>query len=52
MVYVHGLNGHGGGSGYFASVITENNPKINFYAFDQMNFGQSEGPYRGQIVSL
>jgi hypothetical protein len=46
------MNAHGGGSGYLAHVVTEANPKVNFYAFDQMNFGQSSGPYRGEVASF
>jgi hypothetical protein len=46
------MNAHGNGSGYLASVVTKANPKVNFYSFDQMNFGQSSGPYRGEIASL
>lgn len=52
FVYVHGMNAHGGGSGYLASIIAENNSGINIYAFDQMNFGQSEGPFRGEVGSF
>lgn len=25
---------------------------MNIYSFDQLNFGQSEGPFRGEISSL
>lgn len=52
VIHVHGLNSHGGTSGYFASVVTKKNPDLNFYSFDQMNFGQSQGPYRGEIASI
>jgi hypothetical protein len=47
FIHLHGLNSHGQSSGYLASVIAERNPEINCYSFDQLNFGQSEGPYRG-----
>ncbi len=50
--YVHGMNAHGGGSGYLASIISEKNTTTNVYALDQMNFGQSDGPFRGEISSF
>lgn len=52
LVHVHGLNSHGGTSGYFADVVSRKNPDLNVYSFDQMNFGQSQGPYRGEIASF
>lgn len=52
VVHFHGLNSHGGLSGYYASEILAICPETNFYSFDQMNFGQSEGPCRGHISSL
>lgn len=47
VIHFHGYRGHGGTSGYYADVIAKNNPGVNIYAFDQLNFGQSEGPCRG-----
>jgi hypothetical protein len=41
------MNWHGGESGYLASILAKNNKTLNLYAFDQMNFGQSGGPFRG-----
>jgi alpha-beta hydrolase superfamily lysophospholipase len=52
VVHVHGMNSHGGTCGYYASVITNKNPEVNFYSFDQMNFGRSAGPFRGEIASF
>lgn len=49
---MHGLNSHGGLSGYFSSIISSKNPNLNIYALDQLNFGRSEGPYRAEIASL
>jgi hypothetical protein len=52
VVHIHGMNSHSLPTGYYASVVTSKNPQMNFYAFDQMNFGQSQGPYRGEIRSF
>ena len=41
------MNSHGGRAYYFARRVTELNPQVNFFAFDFMNFGQSEGDTRG-----
>ena len=46
------MGSHLGNSGYFANTICENIRDINVYAFDQLNYGQSEGPFRGLIESL
>lgn len=48
----HGMGGHSGFGGYFANTLCEQIEGLNVYAFDQMNFGKSEGPYRGLISSL
>ena len=52
VIHVHGMNSHSIPTGYYASKVTEKNPELNFYTFDQLNFGQSEGPYPGEILSL
>lgn len=52
LFYFHGMNGHGRSSGYFNNTIKERIGEINVYACDQMNFGKSEGPFRGLITSL
>ena len=52
LFYFHGMNGHGRSSGYFSNTIKERIGEINVYACDQMNFGTSEGPFRGLITSL
>jgi len=52
LVHFHGLNGHGGSSDYFSSVIADKNKELNIYVMDQLNFGQSEGPFRGEIRSF
>lgn len=48
----HGMGSYAGNGGYFGNTICENVSGINVYAFDQMNFGLSEGPFRGLIESL
>jgi alpha-beta hydrolase superfamily lysophospholipase len=48
----HGMGGHSLFGGYFANTICEQVQDLNVYAVDQLNFGKSEGPYRGLITSL
>lgn len=45
----HGMGSHSGFSGYYANTIWENIEGLNLYALDQLNFGKSEGPFRGLI---
>lgn len=52
LILFHGMGSHLGNSGYFANTICESIRDINVYAFDQLNYGQSEGPFRGLIESL
>lgn len=42
MFYFHGLNSHGNNSGYMGVNVSET-CKINVYALDFTNFGQSGG---------
>ena len=51
-VFMHGLNDHGGIAGYFGHRLTEANPGVNFFSLDQMNFGQSEGDFRGYFPGI
>jgi hypothetical protein len=46
------MNGHSQQNGYFTNTIKEHIDNFNVYALDQMNFGKSEGPFRGLISSL
>ena len=48
-VYLHGLNSYGSFSGYYAQQITQMIPGVNFYSYDQLNFGKSDSPSRGYI---
>lgn len=43
----HGLNGHGGYSGYFGVNVAKGIKKINVYALDFKNYGKSGGGYKG-----
>lgn len=52
IVHFHGFCSHGGVSGYYANIIASQCKDSNVYAFDQKNFGMSEGPCRGHIESL
>ena len=46
------MSSHGATSGYFSYVVANRNKDLNFYALDQMNFGKSEGTYRGLVSTL
>ena len=52
IVIIHGVNANGVDFGYFAKKITDKNKELNVYAFDQMNFGKSQGDVRGLVRSL
>ena len=52
MVFMHGLNMHSQSFSYLANYVSKNIKQLNYYAFDQLNFGNSQGPFRGQISSL
>ena len=52
MVFMHGLNMHSQFFSYLAKYVSKNVKQLNYYAFDQLNFGNSEGPFRGEISSL
>lgn len=47
----HGLNTHGGASGYLGTNLAASCP-VDVYALDFKNFGLSEGPIRGFIPSF
>lgn len=47
----HGLNSHGGSSGYLGTNLANCCP-VDVYALDFKNFGLSEGPKRGYIPSF
>lgn len=51
LVHLHGLNSHGGASGYFGVNLAKT-CGINVYALDFKNFGQSGGDERGYIESF
>lgn len=51
LFYLHGLNAHGESSGYTMIGAAEK-LGMDVYALDFMNFGRSEGPFRGEITSL
>lgn len=52
LIFIHGVNSHGGTFGYLADWISRENRGINIYAYDQTNFGHSAGARRGTVVSL
>lgn len=47
VVHLHGMYEHSGLYGYYLTNLARMNPGINVYAFDQLNFGKSEGPFVG-----
>jgi pimeloyl-ACP methyl ester carboxylesterase len=49
---LHGLNSHGGSTSYLATRIVESTPNVNVYAVDFLNFGNSDGGYKGYIPSF
>jgi alpha-beta hydrolase superfamily lysophospholipase len=51
-VFLHGLYGYGGNSGYLAVNMTKHIPGLNFYSLDFLNFGKSKGDCRGYISSF
>lgn len=51
MIYFHGMNSHGGSSGYLGTKVSEA-CCINVYALDFTNFGLSGGTTRGYIESF
>lgn len=52
VFYLHGLNSHGGNSSYFGRRVAGELGKVNVYAIDFLNFGKSEGEYKGYIASF
>lgn len=52
IFYLHGLNSHGGNSSYFGNRAGEELGKVNVYALDFLNFGKSDGGYKGYIPSF
>ena len=50
-IFLHGLYGFGGNSGYLAVNITKALPGVNFYSLDFINNGKSSGDCRGYIHS-
>ena len=52
VVFLHGLYGYGGNSGYLATNITKAIAGVNFYSLDFINFGKSGGDSRGYIHSF
>jgi pimeloyl-ACP methyl ester carboxylesterase len=52
LIFLHGLYGYGGNSGYMAVNVTKAIPDVNFYSLDFLNFGKSGGDCRGYIHSL
>jgi hypothetical protein len=51
-VFLHGLYSYGGNSGYLAVNLTRSIDGVNFYSLDFLNFGKSDGDFRGYIRSF
>lgn len=52
VFYLHGLNSHGGNSSYFGTRTASELEKVNVYALDFLNFGRSDGGYKGFMASF
>jgi hypothetical protein len=46
------LYSYGGNSGFLAVNVTRSIDGVNFYSLDFLNFGKSDGDYRGYIRSF
>lgn len=51
-MFLHGLYSYGGNSGYLAVNLARSIDGVNFYSLDFLNFGKSEGDFRGYIRSF
>lgn len=49
---LHGLNSNGNNSAYFGVNISNIIKNVNVYALDFLNFGKSDGGYKGYIWSI
>jgi hypothetical protein len=49
LFYLHGLNSYGGSSSYLGTTVAATIPNVNVYALDFLNFGKSDGGYKGLI---
>ena len=52
LFYFHGMNSHGGSSGYFATTLANSVKDMNAYSVDFLNFGLSDSPNRGCLQSF
>jgi alpha-beta hydrolase superfamily lysophospholipase len=52
VFYLHGLNSHGGNSSYFGNRVADSVHNVNVYAIDFLNFGKSDGGFKGYIASF